>query len=261
MKDHPLVSVVITCFNNSSYIERCIESVLNQTYSKVEIIVVNDKSSDDSIERLRNYFPKIKIIDNQINLGVSASRNIGYRAASGAFITQLDGDDMFHPQKIENEVLLALKNPGSIISSQTINVSQDACAPAKEASHIKAKNFKKLKTLNIKYRIGFFGRDWLIPKNVSKKLKYSEDISFYEDWKFKLELSQLANVLIIPTPGTFYRQHSGGLSSKPSTFHRQKQIEIFNAVFPKNKSQIFIFKILAYLRFFKGWLMFYFKGV
>ena len=99
MKDHPLVSVVITCFNNSSYIERCIESVLNQTYPNIEIIVVNDHSTDNSLDLIMRYSSKIKVINNKINIGVSASRNRGYSATSGLYVTQLDGDDMFDFKK------------------------------------------------------------------------------------------------------------------------------------------------------------------
>ena len=90
----PTVSVIIPVYNVSEYIKKCIESAVNQTYSNIEIIVIDDFSQDDSISKVREFKDsRIKIISHKKNRGVSVIRNTGIDAAKGEFIIFLDSDD------------------------------------------------------------------------------------------------------------------------------------------------------------------------
>lgn len=93
----PKVSVVIPVFNTSKYLKRCLDSVCNQTLPDIEIICVNDCSTDNSLSILKEYSQKdsrIKIIDLNKNKGAAAARNIGIKAATGQFIAFVDSDDL-----------------------------------------------------------------------------------------------------------------------------------------------------------------------
>ena len=87
VRDAPLVSVVIPCFNQADYIEECIASVLNQSYQNIEIICIDDGSNDSSSERINKYteLTNFKFIRNSRNLGVCVSRNNAIREASCIF--------------------------------------------------------------------------------------------------------------------------------------------------------------------------------
>ncbi len=98
-----LVSVIIPNFNYGRYISAAIDSALNQTYTNIEIIVVNNGSTDNSLEVIEKYGKKIKLI-NQPNLGQSGARNSGLSLAQGDFLAFLDADDFWHPAKIEKQV-------------------------------------------------------------------------------------------------------------------------------------------------------------
>ncbi len=105
MKNEPLVSVVITNYNGENYIEAAIESVLNQTWKNWELIIVDDASTDRSLDRIRRYADdRIRLLVNSENLRVSAARNRGWNAAGGAYIATLDGDDVWKPEKLEKQV-------------------------------------------------------------------------------------------------------------------------------------------------------------
>lgn len=98
------VSIIIPVYNIEKYIERCIESIINQSYSNIEIIVVNDGSTDKSTNICENFKVKdsrIKII-NKINGGLSSARNTGLDAATGEFIMFVDGDDWIDTYCIES---------------------------------------------------------------------------------------------------------------------------------------------------------------
>ena len=89
------ISVIVAVYNTEKYLKRCLESLIHQSYQNLEIIVVEDGSKDDSKPVLENYKnnPKIKIIYNKKNSGLSYSRNRGLENATGDYIGYLDSDD------------------------------------------------------------------------------------------------------------------------------------------------------------------------
>ena len=98
-----MVSVLVAVYNVEDYLPRCLDSVLNQTYHDLEIILVDDGSTDSSRSICEEYADRddrIKVI-HQVNEGLSSARNSGLRAATGDYILMIDGDDALHPQMIE----------------------------------------------------------------------------------------------------------------------------------------------------------------
>lgn len=114
-----MISIVTTCYNLEDYIETCILSLMNQSYTDLEIIVVNDCSTDNSlniIKKLANDDNRIKIIDNSINLGAGKSRKIGIESAKGDYIMLVDGDDWISNNFIKTLYNLALEHDADIVS-------------------------------------------------------------------------------------------------------------------------------------------------
>lgn len=107
------ISVIIPLYQQSQYVEECIQSVLSQTKQAHEIIVVNDGSTD-SPEKVLNQFPGIKII-NQVNKGLSAARNTGIMHATGDYILPLDADDLLLPECLKRIEETAQKTNADII--------------------------------------------------------------------------------------------------------------------------------------------------
>ncbi len=103
----PLVSVVMTCFNAETTVERAIRSVLAQTVANVEVIVVDDVSTDgsrDVLARIAAEEPRVTILANDANMGTYCAKNRGFQAAKGAFVTFHDSDDWMHPTRIERHL-------------------------------------------------------------------------------------------------------------------------------------------------------------
>lgn len=97
----PLVSVVIPTYNHAEFLPEAIESVQAQTYRPVEIIVVDDFSTDDTEQVVGKYAPHVTYIKSANNGIVATSRNVGIRAASGEYVAFLDADDVWAPNKLE----------------------------------------------------------------------------------------------------------------------------------------------------------------
>jgi glycosyltransferase involved in cell wall biosynthesis/SAM-dependent methyltransferase len=107
----PLISVIIPVYNGSKYIQQAIDSVLNQTYTNYEIIVIDDGSTDGTREKLQPYRSKIRYL-YQENQGSAAARNLGIELAKGELIAFLDSDDYWYtPEKLEKQVAYFNENP------------------------------------------------------------------------------------------------------------------------------------------------------
>ena len=110
-----MITVIIPIYNVSKYLKNCLESVINQTYKNLEIICVNDGSTDNSLEILKEYKERderIIIIDKK-NAGVSAARNDGIEKASGEYLFCVDGDDYIDEdffEKFYNRIYKSRKN-------------------------------------------------------------------------------------------------------------------------------------------------------
>lgn len=103
---NPLVSIVVPVHNGEVFIAETIESVLAQTYSNWELILVNDGSSDRSMEIIKEYKSsgRIRVIDLKQNVGAAKARNAGIMAAKGKYLCFLDADDLWVPEKLEKQV-------------------------------------------------------------------------------------------------------------------------------------------------------------
>ncbi len=112
MEDN-LVSIITPVYNGEKYIKDCIESVLNQTYKNLEMIIINDGSADNTEKIIKNYMKEnsiIKYIKLNENKGIANARNMGIKKAKGRFIAFLDCDDLYHKDKIKKQVDFMIKN-------------------------------------------------------------------------------------------------------------------------------------------------------
>jgi len=128
-ENNPLVSVICLCYNHEPFVIETLESVLNQTYTNFELIIVDDCSRDSSVEKINHWLqknPKCKFIQNQKNLGNTKSFNIAAQHANGAYLIDLAADDLLLPNCIEKQVTTfetsVLKNLGLVYGNvQNIN--------------------------------------------------------------------------------------------------------------------------------------------
>lgn len=107
----PLVSIIMPAYNSAKYIKESISSILTQSYSNFELIVINDGSLDKTVEILKSFSDqRVKLIDSKINYGISASRNKGLDLARGCYISFCDSDDTWKEKKLENQINILENN-------------------------------------------------------------------------------------------------------------------------------------------------------
>jgi len=108
----PEITVLMSVYNGEKYLREAVESILNQTFSDFEFLIIDDASTDSSLEILQSYDdPRIKIIRNIENLGLTKSLNIGIRLAKREYIARMDADDISLPERFERQITFLLNHP------------------------------------------------------------------------------------------------------------------------------------------------------
>ena len=109
------VTVIIPTYNRAKKVCRAVSSVLEQTFTDFEIIVIDDASDDDTAERLKEFGKRIHVIRHHENKGVSAARNSGIKMAKGKYIALLDSDDYWMPEKLRVQIAFFNEHPDAVI--------------------------------------------------------------------------------------------------------------------------------------------------
>lgn len=149
MKTNPLVSVVIPVYNVEKYLRQCMDNVVGQTYSHLEIICVNDGSPDNSIDILREYEQKdkrVKVVEIE-NQGLSGARNVGTSYCTGDYLLYIDSDDWVDIDTVEVALSAAMEHEADIVLWNYIKEYQDSSQPVVVFNHetvFRGDDFKKL---------------------------------------------------------------------------------------------------------------------
>lgn len=191
-KKPPLVSVIIPIYNAEKYISKAVDSVINQTYRNLEIVLVDDGSSDNCGNICDGYAvndSRISVIHKK-NGGVSSARNTGINAANGDWICFVDSDDWIEPSAIEKSLLSAIENNCEMCIFDFDIVNHNSVVN-KDSLKINGTAFTELSDtdLFLAYACAL-GSIWnIITKAaVIKRLKFDESISFREDEIFRWQL-------------------------------------------------------------------------
>jgi glycosyltransferase involved in cell wall biosynthesis len=215
-----LVSVVVPAFNASAYIERTLSSALRQTYTALEIIVVNDGSTDHTaklIEQMAMSDSRIRLLSTS-NRGVAAARNTGIEASSGQFVAFLDADDLWHRTKIEKQVnaLNRLSSRWAAVYTLHYIINEDDEIIRPGSSDV-ARGYIYARHLNVKY-VGN-GSALLVRRNVALAIGGFDSsyaaagIGGCEDLDFELRLAARYFIEVVPERLVGYRKYPGSMSS------------------------------------------------
>jgi glycosyltransferase involved in cell wall biosynthesis len=207
----PLVSVVIPTFNYGHCVAEAVESALGQTYSPVEVIVVDDGSTDDTAARLEPYRDRINYI-YQPNQGLSAARNTGIRAARGALIALLDSDDAFHPRKLELQVAHLRAHPDvGLVATDCFT------EPGRKWPAIPGPVRAVRETLRrVVARARFGPSSVLVRRECFDRVGlFDPTLRSVEDKDMWVRLADRYPVARLAAPLCWYREHAGSMSRNP----------------------------------------------
>lgn len=214
-----MISVVIPCFNQGKFLPATVESVIASSYHSIEIIIVNDGSTDDSLEiayQLQSIYPTIQII-NQPNGGVSKARNAGINAAKGEYVLPLDCDDLISNDYIEKAISVLQSNPAvKVVYCNAIKFNDHS----QKKWELRPFSLNRLALDNMIFVAGIFRK-----KDATDVGGYSEDMTIgREDWEFWIKmLKNGGEVLKLPITGFYYRLTPNSKRKRTGTKEKKRE--------------------------------------
>jgi glycosyltransferase involved in cell wall biosynthesis len=196
-----LISVIVPCYNQGIYLKETIQSALASTYRPLEIIIIDDGSTDDSLELARvleAQHPEVRVL-NQANAGVTKARNMGIAKAQGEYILPLDGDDLISATYIEKGIaVLSMRPEVKVVYCQAEKFSDSGRKPWK----LKPFSLQQLAKDNMIFVSALFRK-----ADALEVGGFSEDMQLgREDWEFWIKLLKNGGEVVqLPEVGFFYR--------------------------------------------------------
>tara|TARA_R110001599_G_scaffold262231_1_gene462693 strand:+ start:6990 stop:7964 length:975 start_codon:yes stop_codon:yes gene_type:complete len=215
-----LVSVIVPVYNSERYLQDCINSILEQTYRNIELIIVNDGSTDSSLKILKDFEARdcrVKIIDKE-NAGVSAARNEGIAAARGMYIGFVDSDDVIKQDLYEKLVKILSDSTAqcAVLSSYTMNENDEG---ELKKSDIVTSQEAINRLLKLKFPTSLWA--YLYKKEVIEYIRLKEDVHFFEDFEFNLRaLMRCRSILLCPEKLYNYRKNESSINSQGASAKR-----------------------------------------
>lgn len=240
-----LVSIIIPIYNQEKYLAETLQSVIHQTYSNWECILVNDGSTDGSVAVINEYLAQENRFHfiNSENQGVSNARNLALKQVKGQYILFLDGDDLIHPDKLQKALYYFQKNNDLSIVFNTTNYFQNSIDKTLYPMIIYADllNFTDL-LLYWNEKIIIPIHSAIIKRSLFEGIEFNTDLTAQEDWLVWIRLFQKnPKVLVLDSVLSYYRKHN---TSRTQSFSLEedhfKALKIFEKYIDAESYKIFV---------------------
>ncbi len=239
-----LVSVIITTYQRPVFLERAIKSILNQTYSEIELIVVDDNNGDSEArqltESLIKKYPDIVYVKHAENKGANAARNSGIQSAKGEYIAFLDDDDEFLESKIKKQVEIAKKyksDNGVLVFTSYNVIGNQSLQKSRWSNKIKDRLY--LPERDLIFTGNFIGSNSFVlmdRKSIELVNGYDETLQSSQDWDLYIRLSNLG-VRLVGINEVLVNYFSDHAEQRITTI-KEKRISGFYAINEKYKNEI-----------------------
>ena len=227
----PLISVVIPSYNRASTILECVNSILKQTYSNIEIIIVDDCSTDNTDEIVKQLTDKrVRYYKLEKNMRACFARNFGADHALGEYIAFQDSDDIWHNEKLFEEYQALTQNEVDFVfcGMNKIDVNGNRVGYFPEAKiSSRTDYYKQELKLNV-----VSTQTILMKKEVIQHVRFDEALRKYQDWDFAIRVSKNYKMLYLPKALVDYRLQTNSVSLTVNHF------EAYMRIYEKYKMEI-----------------------
>lgn len=194
-KNLELISVVIPSHNRVSFLKKAIETVLNQTWGNIEIIVVNDASTDATkyfLENISKKDKRIRYVNNSKSLGGAGSRNVGLALANGLYVAFLDDDDLWDKDKLEKQLNLLKQNK----EASAVSCSFTEEYPSGKTKVRLVKPLSSVQEILKSNKLGGSSMCFALKSTFEKIGGFDSNLRSGQDWDLWIKLNQVGTVLV-----------------------------------------------------------------
>ncbi len=218
----PLVSVIIPNYNYARYVGEAVESALAQTYPNIEIIVVDDGSTDASLESLSQFSDRIKIVA-QPNQGVCVARNQGVAGSNGVFVAFLDADDVWYPTKIEKQISRFDSEKGlGMVHVGVREVNSSGVVLKERLEGMEGYVAEHLILFEGEGGVLGGGSGLMVPRKIFDEVNgFDTKMSTSADWEFFYRVAAKNKVGFVPEILLDYRMHDSNMHSNVERFESE----------------------------------------
>jgi glycosyltransferase involved in cell wall biosynthesis len=207
------ISIILPVYNVENYIDKCIVSILNQSYENFECLIIDDGSQDDSIKIVEEYIcndDRFKVY-KKINGGLSSARNYGLNFVTGSFIVFIDSDDYLHINFLKLMLDSLIKNNADISICDIQYVDENGVELEILSNNVDLYNIED-DYLNAKSHIKNFAWNKIFKKEIFEKYRFSEEVRYHEDLELIYKILYKRKISHIDEALYFYMQRKGSLS-------------------------------------------------
>lgn len=250
MNGRALVSAVIPSYNYARFIRQAVDGALAQTYRPLEVVVVDDGSSDDSRALLAGYGDAIRVF-HQERLGASEARNRGIREARGRFIALLDSDDYWHPEKISKQMLQFASARVGLVYTGLGYVDADGASLGQSTDGFEGDVLRDF-CLFTPPGVKISGSSALVRRECFDEVGlFDPKIASSSDWDMWRRLASRFDFAIVREPLTFYRLHAGSMRHDVEGYRRAMLMAMEKTFSDPAARRIHGVRRMAYANFYR----------
>lgn len=226
----PVISIIMPCFNGSKFIGQAVESILSQSFTDFELIIVNDASTDNSMEIIREFQdPRIRIVENNAWLGIAKTRNRGLDEARGRYIAPFDADDVALPLKLEKQARFLERNSEfGMIGSWVKRIDgQSGRLSGKWKLTAKPESIPPI----LLFRNYFCHSSVMMRREAIPSEGYDPGFAVGEDYNMWIKITRRWKAWNLPEYLVLYREHAGSAMTGNPGILQESERKIFSESF------------------------------
>ncbi|MDB3972300.1 glycosyltransferase [Candidatus Thioglobus sp.] len=251
------ISVVMSVFNGERYLEDSIKSILNQSYRDIEFIIINDGSTDCTLEiikRYQNADNRIILIDQE-NMGLTKSLNVGLKHVTGDYVARMDADDISTPDRFTLFLkFMRINNNVSIYTTPALMINKNETSMRVIPNYFRRNGFNQVM---LNYHNSLIHGALIIKTNLIKKFKYNEAFGYSQDFELYHRLMRNKHSISYDKNNITYklRIHTNSISNT----HSSEQLKLYRQIFNDNNLKFYEVTLLnkVYFRIIDVFYFFY----
>jgi glycosyltransferase involved in cell wall biosynthesis len=228
----PTLSVVMPLYNAAPYVGEAIQSILNQSFTDFELIIIDDGSTDNSLEVAQSFVdPRIRILKNDANRGIVYTRNRGLREMKGRYFAPFDADDIAHPDKFKIQLEFIEKHPEfALLGTWAHHIDPRG---KRLSSRYKLSGSPESIPVKMLFRAYFIQSAVVFRKEVLPPEGYSEGFEIGEDYKLYFDVSQKCKTWNIPKYLIDYRIHPESITQSRLELYEACERRLYEYIYKK----------------------------